>query len=98
MAAGRSLMGTAGLTVWLPFKADSFVTEVETSGLKSVVSDLLVRSLTSFTCVEIPEVIELWPSEAVLWVFTVFDKCSSVTVMSGLLTVPEGPGGFCVDE
>lgn len=40
----RALVNTAGLeeTTWLPFKAENSVTEVEASGLKSVISDLLV--------------------------------------------------------
>lgn len=89
----RSVVNTAGLTTWLPFKVDSSLTEVEMSGLTSVVNDLPVRGLViSSTYAEAVLVIELWTSEAVtclvvLWVFTVFDNRSLVTVMAGLLMV-----------
>lgn len=91
----RSVVNTAGLEeiIWLPFKADSSATDVETSGSTCVGTDLLVRGLVmSFTYAEVPLVIELWTSEVVMclvvrWVFTVFDNCSSVTVMAGLLMV-----------
>lgn len=97
-----STVDPAGLEkiMWLPFKADSSVTE-------AFVSDLLVRGLLmSLTWVEAPLLVELWISEvetclAVRWVFTVFDSCSLVTVMAGLLmvwTVLDNPSGLCVDE
>lgn len=90
-----SVVNTAGLeeTIWLPFNADRSETEVETSGWKSAVTDLLVRGLvTSFTYVKAPFVLEVWTSEVVtclvvLRVFTVFNNRSLVTVMGGLLMV-----------
>lgn len=93
-------MNSAGLeeTTCSPVGADSSVTEVETSGLKSVVSDLLVRGLVmSFTYVEALLLVELRTSEdvtclVVRWVFTV----SRLDVM--VKTVLESPSGFSVDE
>lgn len=90
-----SVVNTAGLdeTISLLFKAESSVTEVETEGVKSAVTDLLVRRLvTSSTYVEALLVIELWTCEVVTcleirWVFTVFDNCSLITVIAGLLKV-----------
>lgn len=103
----RSVMSTDELEeiIWLLFKADSSVTEVETSG--SVVADLLVRGLVmSFTYTEVPFVGEAWTSNVVSclvvrWILTVFDNCSLVTVMVGplmVLKVLESPNGLCVDE
>ena len=90
-----SVVNTAGLgeTMWLLFITESSVTDIETSGFKSAVTDLLVRRLvTSSTYVEALLVIELWTCEAVtcleiLCVFIVFDNCSLITVIAGLLMV-----------
>lgn len=89
------MVDAAGLeeTTWLPFSADSSVTAVETSGPKSVVTDLLVRGLVmSFLYVEALSVIELWTCDAVTclvvrWVFTVSDTRSLVRVTAGPVMV-----------
>lgn len=105
----RSVTNTAELDerVWLTFKGDKAVTEVEAPGPKSVVTDLLVRGLmTSFTYVANPSGMVLWTFDdvtclVVLWDFTVFDMCSVMTVMAGVLMekmVLVIPSGLCVDE
>lgn len=86
----RLVVNAAGLeeTKWPPFKVDSSETEVETSGLESVVSDLLVQGLLmSFTCVEAPSAMELVSCLVVRWVFTESDNRSLLTLKAELVLV-----------
>lgn len=65
---------------------------IHSSGIEAV-TDLLVRGfVTWFTCVAAASVVRLWSSEevihlVVLLVFTVFDNCSLIQVMAGVLMV-----------
>ena len=92
--------------MWLLFKANNSVTEVETFGTKPVVAVLLVRVLTiSFTKVAVLFAV-VWSCDVetccgVPRVSTVFDSCSSVSVTAGVLMtglVLVNHRGLWVDE